>query len=241
MSEFDEMDEIEIAHMRDQLARLRAELAQAEATIAELRGAVPELPPRPNEYNGPKLQHPALPRYGVRWNGPNTPIAVPMVDGYWTPFHLAHAALAAAPQPQPTQEAAQPVRVYLVPTGATHEGRETYERHDSPPPLCDYETLYAAPQPAADDQAARDAVDGWISCADRMPATDELVLVYVPALTSAPIIEIDNWAERCESPIPWASATVSTGYQWAKFEPEDVTHWRPLPALPIAADAAKGA
>lgn len=31
----------------------------------------------------------ALPRYGIRWNGPQGPIAVPMPDGYWTPWHLA--------------------------------------------------------------------------------------------------------------------------------------------------------
>ena len=31
----------------------------------------------------------ALPRYGVRWNGEKQPITVPMVDGYWTPWHLA--------------------------------------------------------------------------------------------------------------------------------------------------------
>lgn len=30
-----------------------------------------------------------LQRYGVQWNGPDQPIAVPMPDGYWTPWHLA--------------------------------------------------------------------------------------------------------------------------------------------------------
>ena len=36
-----------------------------------------------------------MPRYGLRWNGPTTPVAVPMDDGYWTPWHLAQGALAA--------------------------------------------------------------------------------------------------------------------------------------------------
>lgn len=47
--------------------------------------------------------------------------------------------------------AAQPVAqeaVYLVATGETHNGEETYTRHDgAPPPLCDYERLYSTPPP----------------------------------------------------------------------------------------------
>ena len=31
-----------------------------------------------------------LTRYGIRWNGPRQPIATPMADGYWTPWHLAN-------------------------------------------------------------------------------------------------------------------------------------------------------
>ena len=31
-----------------------------------------------------------MPRYGIRWDGPTEPVAVPMEDGYWTPWHLAH-------------------------------------------------------------------------------------------------------------------------------------------------------
>lgn len=51
---------------------------------------------------------------------------------------------------------AEPVRVYLVATGLTHEGRELYERYDVRPPLCDAETLYAAPPaaPAAPQEEA---------------------------------------------------------------------------------------
>lgn len=30
-----------------------------------------------------------LPRFGLQWAGPEDPIAVPMTDGYWTPWHLA--------------------------------------------------------------------------------------------------------------------------------------------------------
>lgn len=59
-------------------------LSDAQRAIAELRGLVPELPPRTPEGEG-------MPRYGLRWNGPQQPVAVPMDDGYWTPWHLAEA------------------------------------------------------------------------------------------------------------------------------------------------------
>jgi hypothetical protein len=49
-------------------------------------------------------------------------------------------------------------RVYLVATGETHEGRETYTRHDGKPPaLCDSECLYTSPAIPAEGQAWRDA------------------------------------------------------------------------------------
>jgi hypothetical protein len=43
----------------------------------------PCLPPRPPEGEG-------LPRYGIQWNGPKSPLSVVMDDGYWTPWHLAN-------------------------------------------------------------------------------------------------------------------------------------------------------
>ena len=64
-------------------------LAAAEQEVERLRGLQPELPPRPPAGEG-------LPRYGLRWNGPDQPVAVPMDDGYRTPFHLAAAAAAVA-------------------------------------------------------------------------------------------------------------------------------------------------
>lgn len=58
---------------------------KAEAEVKRLRGLTPEFPPRPPDGEG-------LPRYGLRWNGPTKPLAVPLADGYWTPWHLADAA-----------------------------------------------------------------------------------------------------------------------------------------------------
>lgn len=52
--------------------------------VERLRGATPGLP----------LEHDPgspLPRYGLRWNGPDNPATLPMDDGYWTPWHLAQA------------------------------------------------------------------------------------------------------------------------------------------------------
>ncbi len=66
----------------DEIARLRA---QVEA----LQGLRPEIPQRPPHSNDSRYQHPALKRYGLRWNGPGQPVSVPMEDGYWTPFHAA--------------------------------------------------------------------------------------------------------------------------------------------------------
>lgn len=59
------------------------------AEIEQLRGITPEFPPRPPNGEG-------LPRYGLRWTSPTEPLAVPMDDGYWTPWHLAKDALLTA-------------------------------------------------------------------------------------------------------------------------------------------------
>lgn len=85
---------------RDQLY---AELRRVQAENQRLRGLQPEFPPRPPEGSG-------LPRYGLRWNGPQLPLSVPMDDGYWTPWHLAaqlHAELEAIRGQQPEVEAAR--------------------------------------------------------------------------------------------------------------------------------------
>lgn len=64
------------------------------------------------------------------------------------------------------QPSADGQRVHLVCTGEVYEGQETYTRHEgSPPPLCDFETLYtAAPAltPARlTDAQEREAFEAW--------------------------------------------------------------------------------
>lgn len=68
-------------HWRDKSNRGSHETCEGRE-IERLRGLKPELPPRPPDGGG-------LPRYGLRWNGPHEPVAVPMDDGFWTPWHLA--------------------------------------------------------------------------------------------------------------------------------------------------------
>ncbi len=63
------------------------------------RDYAPKPTPAPVQVDGAGAGE--LPRYGIRWNGPTQPISVPMGDGYWTPWHLAHAAIAALRQPVP--------------------------------------------------------------------------------------------------------------------------------------------
>lgn len=65
-------------HHRELAAGVTSLLTEIEMLI----GLRPEWPPRPPNGEG-------LPRYGLRWNGPQQPLAVPMADGYWTPWHLA--------------------------------------------------------------------------------------------------------------------------------------------------------
>lgn len=61
---------------------LAAQLIEVKAENERLKGLQPGYPPRPPDGEG-------LPRYGLRWNGPQQPLAVPITDGYWTPWHLA--------------------------------------------------------------------------------------------------------------------------------------------------------
>lgn len=70
----------EVERWREHIKTCPAHLMRAvEADPDGLRAALPPLPP---EGSG-------LPRYGLRWNGPERPVPVPMKDGYWTPYHLA--------------------------------------------------------------------------------------------------------------------------------------------------------
>jgi hypothetical protein len=46
-----------------------------------------KLPPYPESSELRDI--PTLSRWGIKWQGPENPICVPMNDGYWTPWNLA--------------------------------------------------------------------------------------------------------------------------------------------------------
>lgn len=102
--------------------QLRAEIESLNEEIQRLKGLQPEGPPRPPEGEG-------LPRYGLRWNGPQQPLSVPMDDGYWTPWHLAEQYRMAPqtevePQAKPADDLAKACMVSLIESGA-----ENYTEH----------------------------------------------------------------------------------------------------------------
>ncbi len=85
-SEIAERDSV-IRTQQRRIGQLLQERDEALAYAERLRGIKPELPPYPGE----EPHREKLPRYGLRWNGPTEPLATPMLDGYWTPYHMAAA------------------------------------------------------------------------------------------------------------------------------------------------------
>lgn len=71
-----------------------------------------------------------------------------------------------------------------------------------------------------------EAAEGWVACAERMPGTDEIIVVAYDA----------DWKAQF-----WACWD---GEKWEPSDdrepPENVTHWRPLPAPPERLTAAEG-
>ena len=77
---------LEAAYMLGRRDGMEAERRRSGAEIERLRGIRPALPPFPPDGDG-------LPRFGIRWSGPDAPLTVPMDDGYWVPWHLAKRAI----------------------------------------------------------------------------------------------------------------------------------------------------
>lgn len=69
---------------------------QAEnAGATPVEGPQPESAPPSSSSSSVSLsERETLPRYGIEWVSPTMPISVPRENGYWTPWHLASAALA---------------------------------------------------------------------------------------------------------------------------------------------------
>lgn len=109
----------ELAH-RDQV------IEQLLAENEKLRGITPEIGSRPPHWNGPEMQRAGMPRYGIRWNGPSQPLAVPMDDGYWTPWHMADAAAGSL------QARIDALMLEHCPDEMTPEQIAEWERHQVP-------------------------------------------------------------------------------------------------------------
>lgn len=68
-----------------------AAFAEAGVSAALAPAALPPRPPRkPPHVEGQAEGERTLPRYGLHWRDASSPVSVPMPDGYWTPWHLAH-------------------------------------------------------------------------------------------------------------------------------------------------------
>jgi hypothetical protein len=112
---------------------------------------------------------------------------------------LAIAALTA--QAAPSEPVA---RVYLVATGETVDGQETYTRHEgSPPPLCDAECLYTTAQAAPSepvapflwwqDSKAHWYADGEVNRPSHVPK-QAFPLYTAPPPPAAPAVARDDFA-----------------------------------------------
>lgn len=93
--------------------------------------------------------------------------------------------------------------------------------------------LAAHPTPASVDAKPEQDMR-WISVAERMPDTEDEVLVYFPTAKYNKV-DLDCWRMQHESPVAWTSQTVEIGMMWDNHEFEDITHWMPLPAHPTPA------
>jgi|GEM_PF-6139111 hypothetical protein len=69
------------------MAPQQTEISRLTARVSELEGMKPE----PLQIIISLPEGETLPRYGVRWNGPTSPMAIRMDDGYWTPWHISQA------------------------------------------------------------------------------------------------------------------------------------------------------
>lgn len=83
--------------------------------------------------------------------------------------------------------------------------------------------------------------DGWISVYERRPEVGQQVLVFTPKRKFGDSIFLDTWDEQRECPVEFSTVSVPTGEGWNEHYFEEVSHWRPLPAAPIAAIEAERA
>jgi hypothetical protein len=72
----------------------------------------------------------------------------------------------------------------------------------------------------------------WIRCEERMPPEDEVVLVYTPEGRCGKI-HLDVLSMAYEYPVSWSSHFIEIGIQWVEHDSHEITHWMPLPNIPM--------
>ena len=150
----------------------------------------------------------------------------------WDYFDLDKVAAAITAIKKALAQQEQPAnRVYFVATGEVYEGQETYTRHDTPPPLCDYETLFTQAQqeqPAWIDIAHRTSIvsavyeqlkkefTGYIAPFDRLDAD-----------TVQRLVDSIKWmTQPAQEVVAWMHGT--GGVQVGRNRPDERASWRPL-------------
>lgn len=91
----------------------------------------------------------------------------------------------------------------------------------------DYAAAPAAP-------VAAPAPSEWISVADRLPEVGQRVMVFTPIARFGESMFFDTWDEQHECPVSFSSISVPIGDGWNEHDFEEITHWMPLPAHPVA-------
>lgn len=114
-------------------------------------------------------------------------------------------------------------------------GTVTLEMHGKYTVSSGQKYLCDAPLQSQDREGRRQ----WISVEDRLPNTDEIVLVLVPGARYQQVA-LDCWRMQREAPLSWSSATIEIGMGWDDHEFDEVTHWMPIPTPPADAQRAKG-
>lgn len=106
-----------------------------------------------------------------------------------------------------------------------------YWRYSAGDWIYEARALYTASPPAAPSVPASQ----WIACSERMPDVGTQCLVWVTG--QGGFCDIDIWDEQHEDPLGMGGPTVAIGVYWNSNDPDDITHWMPLPEAPSDKEA----
>lgn len=243
-NEQDAMKDIERlidAHARDARSSIGKPRKSRAALLAAIGKLVSSTQPAQSQDAQPVA--PTLERWG-RADPDSGLLLQRREDGYWTPWHIADAALRASPTTIPQAGKVLEALTKLpdlidsywkLAYAEGKEGRD-HDTEDGAAQQCRFEIdeaialLRSLPQEEAAGQMTQ-----WISVDERMPQPGTECLVYGPHafFSTDPYVRIDTWDEQYEAPVGFSSVTVPVGLGWADSALEEVTHWMPLPPPPV--------